>query len=39
MPSLAAAAALSIMRLSPGVDSGAPRSETNTKGDFGLFLI
>jgi len=39
MPSLAAAAALSIMRLNPGADSGAPRSETDTKGDFGLSLI
>jgi hypothetical protein len=38
MPSLAAAAARSIIRLKPGAESGAPRSETKTKGDFGLSL-
>jgi hypothetical protein len=38
MPSLAAAAAGSIMRLKPGADKGAPRSETNTNGDLALSL-
>ena len=36
MPSLAVAATRSIMRLNPGADNGAPRSETNAKGDLGL---
>jgi hypothetical protein len=38
MPSLATAAARSIMRLNPGADSGAPRSETKTNGDLVLSL-
>ena len=36
IPNFAAAAAPSILREKPGAESGAPRSETNTKGDFGL---
>jgi hypothetical protein len=39
MPSLAAAAARSTMREKPGADNGAPRSETNTKGDLGAFPL
>jgi hypothetical protein len=36
IPRFAAAAARSIMRPKPAVDSGAPRSNTNTKGDAWL---